>query len=681
MPDVSIALKFEGNLSQAIVGMRNAVTPFRNDIGSLQKELTTLNSTKFALKLDLSGAKSAAKEAQKAFEELGEAATDVERAAAMADWSEAEAHYENVRSQLDLVSKQARQTEKDMLSATDAISKADNRAGRSGGGSMSRMDMVSAVAKAGLIKMGGDVASQWANILVGSGSGQEIGTLFGGALSGAASGAALGSIVPGVGTAVGAVGGGLLGLAGSAGQVYQQRDDAFKTYVQEQTQGQMDSMKSDTQAGSAIASQREQDAIAFNRLLGEGIGDQYLKDLRVMAAATPMEYSDLTGMSRSLATGFSGDPQRMLKLMSGIGDAGSAVGIDASGMTEMAKSMSRMQSSGKATLEYLNIFQERGVDAIGMIASNMSLTKNQVYDLISKGKLDGLAAVDAIQAGMEQMYSGAMELQSQTFSGLSSTLADAQAEMQNAYGDGFNETRKKGLQDEIDFLSGESGAMIQEANRAMGAFQADLENSKEQFVRDAMAATMDSEEYKAAMSQGTDEGYAEAGRMLMAAKVRGMNEYNASEGAQLMLEMEISLAGAIREDSASNSAFYNAGYTKGQEYSRGLAAAMEYSFDNATLFGSSIRTRGSETIGGSGSQGSGHAFGLNRVPYDNYAALLHEGERVLTASEARSADQGGGVNVNISGNQFTVREEGDIDKIALAIADMIELAQMSGAGR
>ena len=40
-----------------------------------------------------------------------------------------------------------------------------------------------------------------------------------------------------------------------------------------------------------------------------------------------------------------------------------------------------------------------------------------------------------------------------------------------------------------------------------------------------------------------------------------------------------------------------------------------------------------------GSTGS-YAFGLERVPYDNYPALLHPGERVLPAREARNQDQG-----------------------------------------
>ena len=43
-----------------------------------------------------------------------------------------------------------------------------------------------------------------------------------------------------------------------------------------------------------------------------------------------------------------------------------------------------------------------------------------------------------------------------------------------------------------------------------------------------------------------------------------------------------------------------------------------------------------------GGGGSGHAGGLNYVPYDNYPAMLHKGERVLTAAEAASDLRGGG---------------------------------------
>lgn len=43
------------------------------------------------------------------------------------------------------------------------------------------------------------------------------------------------------------------------------------------------------------------------------------------------------------------------------------------------------------------------------------------------------------------------------------------------------------------------------------------------------------------------------------------------------------------------------------------------------------------------------------MPYDNYPALLHEGEQVLTAAEARAQDAGaaGSIQVTITGNSFT----------------------------
>ncbi len=675
--DASIAMSVKDNLSSAIVGMKNSMTNFRSDVKSLQGELDRLNATRVNMRVDLSSAKREAQQAQKAFEELGDSATEAERQAAEADWKKAEENLENIRQQYDLVSRQVRQTTRDMEAASGALSKADNRAGSAGG-------VLSALGQAGAWSMLGDVASQWANTLVGSTFGGDAGSLFSSALGGAGSGAAIGSMIaPGIGTAIGAALGGLVGLVGGGAQIYEQQDDAFKEYYQQlYEQGQQQAQESLT-SGSATASQRELDEIAFNRLLGQGTGSKYLSDLRVMAAATPMEYSDLTNMSRALATGFGDSPERMLDLMAAIGDAGSAVGVTAEDMTMMAQAMSRMQGSGKASLEYLNILQERGVNVIGMLAEAYGKSQGEIYDMISKGKIKGQDAVDIIQSGMESMYGGAMEVMSQTFSGLTSTLEDAMTEIDAARGNGYNETRASGLQQEIDAYGGLLGEAVSNLNTIAGQNQAYLDNLSDQYTREALSAVLLGQETTPGLfddktvaelremrgdfikaSADYENGSQEAGlkmdNLRMAAEALATTAYESSEAYQLVHDSELDLIGAIRENTAALNGWRN-NYDTQQEFSKGQGTSTQ-----------------DDLPGGTWGWWRRNAYGLNRVPYDDFPALLHEGERVLTAREAREADSKPKprIAIYISGNQFGAGASAE--EIAQRLADQIELKFAAG---
>ena len=70
---------------------------------------------------------------------------------------------------------------------------------------------------------------------------------------------------------------------------------------------------------------------------------------------------------------------------------------------------------------------------------------------------------------------------------------------------------------------------------------------------------------------------------------------------------------------------------------------------------------------------SAHAWGLGYVPYDNFPALLHQGERVLTASQARAADQGAGprVQVTVTGNSFYGSDKDLEDRVARRVASEV----------
>ena len=660
--DVTGPMKSIASTSQGVSKEFEELERKTKHLGQRYADFNKKSSQTYAEALSI---KKAMGEAAKAFKKTGDEADKVR-------FEQLREEYQALTDSAKGYASEAKNTQKAMQEQYDAMRKlgssggGDSSVGDSSGGFLTSVfgkGLGGGLAASGVLQEIGSSLTEAASGLLESSVGQPLATMLDSTLSSAFSGAAAGAIAGPIGAAVGAVGGGIAGAISGGTQIFQQKDKAFKSYVQEAAEEQLQAQSDDISRGSTIAAERQQDAIAFNQLLGAGIGDQYLKDLRTMAAKTPMEYSDLTNMSRALATGFGDDPGRMLKLMRSVGNAGSAVGIDASGMTEMSKAFSLMQSSGKATLEKLNIFQERGVDVIGMLSNGLDKTQAQIYDMISKGQIGGVEAVNIIQAAMDQMYDGAMEKQSKTFSGLSSTLADAETEMQAAYGEGFNETRGKGMEAQIDYLTGESGQKMQEANRAIGSWYASLENEKERYIREAQDAVLNSDEYKAAIAAGTDEGYADAGRMLMEAKVQGMNEYNASEGAQLQLQSEISLIQGIRDDTSLNEAYYLTGYTLGNQYTKGLFAASKGKTEE---FVSPSRLLADTNAWAE----SSNAFGLSYVPYDNYPALLHQGERVQTAEEARRAS--GGVTVKVSGNNFSVRNDSDIQAIAVCLADEIE---------
>lgn len=709
MPEASILVTLRDQYSPGVQAMRSANSGFgqsldetRQKAKAYEARLDALVKQQSKLQADLVGAKNALKDAEKAYKDTGDAAN----ADALASARE---QYEA----LNVVIKETAQASKETQTALRELEWRSSQSGRS---------MLSALGQAGILAMAGNAAGQWANTLVGSAFGGNTGSLFSSALSGAASGAALGSLTGPIGTAVGAAIGGAIGLATGGNQIYEARDEAFRSYYTGlyDTAGQ--ATANSLTSGSSTAAQRELDAIAFNRLLGEGAGDKYLEDLRALAAETPMEYSDLTSMSRALATGFGDDIPRMLELMTAIGDAGSAVGVSAADMTSMAQAMSRMNSSGKATLEYLNIFQDRGVDVIGMLAKAMGKTQGEIYDMISKSEISGQDAADIIQSGLESAYAGAMETMATTYSGLTSTLEDTMTEIDNAMGEAYNTKLSEGLQADINAYGGALGEALSQANSIIGEGRAIAENLDRQYSREALSAltmgtstTVYGEDQAARLkemhSQYTSlveqyQSATEEDKAVIASQIEALTEeaqamadsaYDASEMSQSLHDVNLDLIAAIRENTAAlGSAAWGQAYDLQQEQSKGLTAETEPGTLGLTGGSNPQRSAPAEETGeelsyvwvGNPQRGGyklysdgtkGYATGLARVPYDNFPALLHEGERVLTAAEARGYNQGVG-GVTFTGNSFYVRQESDIDSIAQALLEKLRQADMAGVG-
>lgn len=193
------------------------------------------------------------------------------------------------------------------------------------------------------------------------------------------------------------------------------------------------------------------------------------------------------------------------------------------------------------------------------------------------------------------------------------------------------------------------------------------------------------EELRAAYVEAEDawnNGSMEAGQKMTdlkeEAEALATAAYESSAWSQEMHQAELDQIEAIRELTAGLEACTNA-LEISNAYSKGMASTWHYggfaSYEDAV-----IATGGDAgVLEAIGAYDGSHAFGLKRVPYDGYRAILHEGERVMTAAENRSSTESS-IVVQVSGNEFIVRGEDDIDAIARQIAVRVREAQETYGG-
>ncbi len=713
MPDVSIALSAKDNFSETLRKLASAANTSVNDVDALQKSLTKLNNTRANLKLDLSRAKSELREAEKRFKATGDAADEL----ALKD---KQIEFDNLTSQLKAVSSSAQAAEKNMMSLAGTNSKLSNRASGSGKSGSMWGTLGGALATAGFGDMLSGSLSQAGGALLGSyfgtSNGAAVESLLSGTISGATMGAAAGSIIPGVGTAIGAAVGGAIGAVSggieAAAQKFTEKDEAFKSYVQEQYNVVQERRAEELSSGSSIAGSREQTQMAFAQALGgDEAADAYLEQVREMASRTNYTYDEITGYTKQLLNSY--DPSEIFEVLGDLSDATAGLNLNSSDVSLWASGLNRMRITDKATMEYLNYFSERGLNVYEALSKALGVQESAVQELVSDGAVSGTTAADAILDYIGELYGGLSDKLAGSYEGLMANIEDMNADLDAAMGDAHNEARKPALEEQLAWLDGDAGDKMAYLNSQIGEMQANLENLQEKNYRDVFngmftgniaedmdadiaaqvedlhrrymdawatiesASSSDAEVFEAQSQMAEAKGEAEA---------LAYSAYMQSDGVTVATQANVALAEGIA--AGTGDAYENAGLTVAQKLTQGITRHINsYTPPPITVpvvtssinSGAGIGIKSGATIGShlTGATSPYRAIGENRVPRDNTLYLLHEGERVLTAREARAADRkesGGNVVVNMGGN-YTVRQDSDIDAIAEAVAARVLAAK------
>jgi len=658
--DISIVVNAKDNYTETMKKIRESQRAWGKDIKGLQQQLDHFNRQKLELKVEAGKAKQQLQDAQKAFKEFGDEASEAVLKAAQAD-------YNTAISNLKAVEKAAKGAQSGMEQMSGTFSKTQNGIGGGDIGKFAAGMMVNQV---------GGAVQNAGYAMLSSALGDEAGTYATSVLGGAATGAAAGTMIaPGVGTIIGGAAGALTGLINAATQVFKNKDDAFKSLVQDKFQEATQEQVDIRTRGTGIAAQRERDLAALTTMLtdptkfrGEVLGEHSAKFLQTSAInMSPILGYDFSMSAMKDMVGLGTSAQTAVNRVGSLQNAAAALQLDNSDLMSIMTTLNAIEESGTINKGALKGLVKKGINVYDYLAQSSGMSVDDVLANLDKVDAGEFVRMFYEYIATDPRFEGAADDFQNTFAGMEAKLQMHQDRFDAAMGQGYNDERMKGMEQQLERYEGAYGRQLEEAYKTIGQGQAALENELINQREDAMVTAMQQE--------GFDEmSAAEQGAALIEAQMTGYAEYLKSTGYQEQLDAHTELAGKI--GSALKPVYQDAGYSLGQALSKGLKAV-----DGPTTIKATINVEGFATT--SSTIAYGKAFGMGRVPYDDFPALLHEGERVLTAGEARRQDSGGagGIgDVNINVDSLVVREDADVERIASKLVDMMKLAQLSYVG-
>lgn len=777
---ISIVMKMQEDITSKLKTIASTSQGCSKEFEAVQRRAAELAQKFSDLNMRYKDFNSRAAEARSEAESLRLQMSDMVKSARQSgealnqvDFADLRRRYQELTADAKGYSDAAKDTMKDMKSIEAEVRKMEpgdstgTGSGSDSGGLVDDLQFNMAASKmiAGL----GDSIANTAGVVLTSAVGDRTGSFVETAISGVASGLEAAQFLGEAGSLLGFEGlTGFAGLAGMGGlglltglisagaQVFQDQDNAFKDYYNEQYDAAQARTAESLSSGSSLAAGRETTKLSFTTLLGGAEqADAFLGGVLETANTTPFLYDDLVGISKTMLS-FGTAVDDIIPTLTKVGDAGAAMGLGTGDIGTIATYLGRMQSSDKASLEYLNPLNERGFSVFQWLADDLGVSIAEVYDKISKSELSGNYVSDVILGQFEKLYGGMMNIQSKSTEGLDSTLQGLKENIDAAGGERYNDMRNVSKEADIAAYGGYLGDKLAEVNAIGGEVKAYGENLADQYQREALSAVLLGEETTvfseedaakleglAAQFSAAEEAYKngsmEAGQKMVdlreEAEALATAAYESSGWYQKMEELDNEQIAATRELIEGMAANTNAlnkanertvgmigtpsfwsrltqgsleanGYAEGTlEPEAGASAARE--MNEIREMGKTQEFLGEKAVSGSffdkwaasafeanAYAEGGYAYGLSYVPYDEFPALLHQGERVLTAAEARAMDRGelpggdsrplrqdrGGVTVTVSGNEFIVRQDSDVDSIAETLARKLRSAMVRGGG-
>lgn len=438
------------------------------------------------------------------------------------------------------------------------------------------------------------------------------------------------------------------------------------------------------------AADMEKSRINYENLLGTDRGNAFVDKMLEVSGKGFYQYSDLGNTARQLLSAGFGEDQT-LEIFNAVGNASAAKGGGKEDAFQMLEALKSMKTTGELTVDNMDVFEKIGVDAYGILADSIEITgkktkatKDDLKGLISQGVIPADSAINKLISGLESKYAGMMDKQGQGFSSLVSRIKDSANQIVlGPLGEGFIKGIKPALAGFASFFGfGTEGFKnLKDEISDFGYKIGELAGGAINTLRNTFNEFFNNEDFKNA-------SLPDKFMMIFREINKKANEWYKGEGMKLKDSIKkyfTEFFTEIAKDNLFQSAIQDLWLAISPDddtiramVSKALGLGF-FNYDIQSFQNEENQQRADKNKNKKEDlpeRRNSKAIGLNRVPYDYYPALLHEGEAVLRRTEADNYRNSVGKGVIISkiADTIVVKDETDMYKLADILVSEIEKA-------